>query len=131
MSSNLVELLDNSVAAPIYYRDSQYIDWTMQSPYLDPYLLGFPKTSVYVRNLNVESKGVARQDPVDHPSQTRDATFVHRQPAWHLLCLTTPTMKIRLPAAWQTLALILLLGGAAEASLGDRLPDFKECVQVR
>ena len=73
----------------------------------------------------------ARQDPVDHPSQTRDATFVHRQRAWHLLCLTTPTMKIRLPAAWQTLALILLLGGAAEASLGDRLPDFKECVQVR
>jgi hypothetical protein len=40
-------------------------------------------------------------------------------------------MKIRLPAAWQTIALIILLGGAAEASLGDRLPDFKECVQVR
>jgi hypothetical protein len=31
---------------------------------------------------------------------------------------------------WLTSAVILLLSGAAYASLGDRLPDFKECLEV-
>jgi hypothetical protein len=39
-------------------------------------------------------------------------------------------MKTRLPAAWYILVVLLILGGVAQASLGDRLPDFKECVQV-
>jgi len=40
-------------------------------------------------------------------------------------------MKLRIASAWHTLAVLLLLGGAAQASMGDRLPDFKDCVQVR
>jgi len=39
-------------------------------------------------------------------------------------------MKLRIASAWHTLAVLLLLGGAAQASMGDRLPDFKDCVQV-
>jgi len=39
-------------------------------------------------------------------------------------------MKFRIATAWHTLAVLLLLGGTAQASLGDRLPDFKDCVQV-
>lgn len=42
------------------------------------------------------------------------------------------TMGRRSQVAWQRLAVVtvLLFAGAAKASLGDRLPDFKECVQV-
>jgi hypothetical protein len=39
-------------------------------------------------------------------------------------------MKIRIASAWQTVAVLLLLGRTVQASLGDRLPDFKACVQV-
>ncbi|KAF1999997.1 Mn2+ homeostasis protein-like protein Per1 [Amniculicola lignicola CBS 123094] len=39
-------------------------------------------------------------------------------------------MRIRGFSAWQIAAVALLFGGAAHASLGDRLPDFKDCVQV-
>ena len=40
-------------------------------------------------------------------------------------------MKFRIATAWHTLAVLLLLGETAQASLGDRLPDFKDCVHVR
>lgn len=41
------------------------------------------------------------------------------------------TMKIRRAPAGHVAAALLLLAGAARASLGDRLPEFKECLTVR
>jgi hypothetical protein len=43
---------------------------------------------------------------------------------------TTATMRIRKVSAWQLAAVPFLLAGAAHASLGDRLPDFKDCLKV-
>ncbi|KAF2133635.1 Mn2+ homeostasis protein-like protein Per1 [Dothidotthia symphoricarpi CBS 119687] len=39
-------------------------------------------------------------------------------------------MRLRVPSAWQSIAVLVLLSGVAQASLGDRLPDFKDCLQV-
>jgi hypothetical protein len=41
-------------------------------------------------------------------------------------------MKVRKTSRWRVSALVgaLFLATAAHASLGDRLPDFKECVKV-
>ncbi|KAF2843124.1 Mn2+ homeostasis protein-like protein Per1 [Patellaria atrata CBS 101060] len=41
-------------------------------------------------------------------------------------------MRLRSPSAWHTIALAIgfLFVQAAHASLGDRLPDFKDCVKV-
>ena len=39
-------------------------------------------------------------------------------------------MRLHTSSAWQSIAVLLLLGGAAQASLGDRLPDFKHCLEV-
>jgi hypothetical protein len=40
-------------------------------------------------------------------------------------------MKLQTSSAWQYAAVMLLLGSAAHASLGDRLPEFKHCLEVR
>lgn len=40
------------------------------------------------------------------------------------------TMRLPTSSVWQSVAMILLLSGAAQASLGDRLPDFKHCLEV-
>ncbi|EFQ94237.1 hypothetical protein PTNB73_07737 [Pyrenophora teres f. teres] len=39
-------------------------------------------------------------------------------------------MKLGTASAWQTAAVFFLLSGAAQASLGDRLPEFKACVKL-
>lgn len=39
-------------------------------------------------------------------------------------------MKASKAPAWYTVLVILWLGATAQASLGDRLPDFKACVHV-
>lgn len=39
-------------------------------------------------------------------------------------------MKSRGAAAWQPLIVLLSLGVVAKASYGDRMPEFKDCVQV-
>ena len=40
-------------------------------------------------------------------------------------------MRLHTSSIWQSIAVLLLLGGTAQASLGDRLPDFKHCLEVR
>jgi hypothetical protein len=40
-------------------------------------------------------------------------------------------MRLHTSSAWQYVAVVLLLGGASYASLGDRLPEFKHCLEVR
>ena len=40
-------------------------------------------------------------------------------------------MKMRTAQLCYSLVVLSILGGVAQASLGDRLPEFKECVQVR
>ncbi|KAF2205617.1 Mn2+ homeostasis protein-like protein Per1 [Delitschia confertaspora ATCC 74209] len=39
-------------------------------------------------------------------------------------------MRLSRPSAWQTLAVFCIAIGTVHASLGDRLPEFKECMQV-
>jgi hypothetical protein len=41
-------------------------------------------------------------------------------------------MRHRNTSKWRftAIAVLLLLAGVAQASLGDRLPEFKECVEV-
>jgi hypothetical protein len=68
---------------------------------------------------------------VDHPSQRHATQLLYTNTRKAIAIVSTTVMKIRIASAWQTIAVLLLLGGAAQASLGDRLPDFKDCVQVR
>jgi len=39
-------------------------------------------------------------------------------------------MRMRNGRLWQTFAMVFLLCGVTRASLGDRLHEFKDCVQV-
>ncbi|KAF2268095.1 Mn2+ homeostasis protein-like protein Per1 [Lojkania enalia] len=39
-------------------------------------------------------------------------------------------MRMRRSSSWQIAVLVFLLTGSAQASIGDRLPDFKDCVQI-
>lgn len=46
--------------------------------------------------------------------------------------IPTATGRIRrLPVFLALCAVLLLFGTAAEASVGDRLPEFRDCVEVR
>lgn len=70
-----------------------------------------------------------RQEAIEWPTRDR---YLVCTPTPHGNCSNFPqvTMKIRTGPSWHTFALLLLLGGISNASLGDMLPDFKECVQV-
>jgi hypothetical protein len=65
--------------------------------------------------------------PSGHQHQHRSPNTLHR----HSNDSTSARskMKPRLRPAWSLLALVLF-SGIASASLGDRLPEFRDCVKV-